>query len=123
MDIPDIALVIQWKATCSIVTMWQRFGRDGQDQTLEATAVLLAEKEHFDNYRTAKANKPNTFVSTEVRKRMRPSAAVPVMETQPEEPMSVPEMPEDANVETGHGVDGESGPIEERQVIYDNLAG
>ncbi|KAF8976569.1 P-loop containing nucleoside triphosphate hydrolase protein, partial [Cyathus striatus] len=27
MDLPDIGLVVQWRATCSLTTLWQRIGR------------------------------------------------------------------------------------------------
>ena len=41
-------MVVQWKVTCSLAALWQRFGRGGHDQALRATAVFLVEKEHFD---------------------------------------------------------------------------
>ncbi|KAF8240354.1 hypothetical protein L208DRAFT_1210713, partial [Tricholoma matsutake] len=48
MDIPDVELVVQWKATCMLSTLWQIFGRAGGDPALEATAVFFIEKEHFN---------------------------------------------------------------------------
>ncbi|KAF8152224.1 P-loop containing nucleoside triphosphate hydrolase protein [Crassisporium funariophilum] len=51
MDIPDIKVVVQWRATCSLSALWQRFGRGACNRSLEATAILLAEKEHFDDER------------------------------------------------------------------------
>jgi superfamily II DNA/RNA helicase len=44
MDLPDIQLVIQWKATCDLCTLWQRFGRGGRGSDQLATAILLVEK-------------------------------------------------------------------------------
>ena len=46
MDLPDIKIVVQWKATCDLCTLWQRFGRaaHGDDQLEEATAILFVEK-------------------------------------------------------------------------------
>ncbi|KAI6120804.1 hypothetical protein EV401DRAFT_1838287, partial [Pisolithus croceorrhizus] len=48
MDVPDISLVIQWRATCKLAALWQRFGRAVHDKRLTGTALLFAEKEHFD---------------------------------------------------------------------------
>ncbi|KIK11093.1 hypothetical protein PISMIDRAFT_123296, partial [Pisolithus microcarpus 441] len=55
MDVPDISLVIQWRATCKLAALWQRFGRAVRDKRLTGTALLFAEKEHFDDERAAKA--------------------------------------------------------------------
>ncbi|KAI6004190.1 P-loop containing nucleoside triphosphate hydrolase protein [Pisolithus albus] len=54
MDVPDILLVIQWRATCKLAALWQRFGRAARDKQLTGTAILFAEKEHFDDERAAK---------------------------------------------------------------------
>jgi superfamily II DNA/RNA helicase len=51
MDIPDIKLVVQWKATCTLSMLWQRFGRAGRDKKTQATAIFLVEKDHFDDER------------------------------------------------------------------------
>ena len=49
MDIPDIKLVVQWRATCTLSMQWQRFGCAGRDKKTQATAIFLVEKEHFDD--------------------------------------------------------------------------
>ncbi|KAI6115258.1 hypothetical protein EV401DRAFT_1865422, partial [Pisolithus croceorrhizus] len=49
MDVPDILLVIQWRATCKLAALWQRFGRAVRDRQLTGTAILFAEKDHFDD--------------------------------------------------------------------------
>ncbi|KAG6883457.1 hypothetical protein C0992_008701, partial [Termitomyces sp. T32_za158] len=54
MDLPDVRVVIQWRGTCSISTLWQRFGRAGRNRELEATAILLIEKDYTDEERTRK---------------------------------------------------------------------
>ncbi|KAG1802197.1 uncharacterized protein HD556DRAFT_1438249 [Suillus plorans] len=51
MDIPDIMLVIQWRATCKLSMLWQRWGRATRDRLLQGTAILFAKKEYFDNVR------------------------------------------------------------------------
>ncbi|KIK18572.1 hypothetical protein PISMIDRAFT_45097, partial [Pisolithus microcarpus 441] len=55
MDVPDISLVIQWRATCKLAALWQRFGWAVRDKQLTGTALLFAEKEYFDDERVAKA--------------------------------------------------------------------
>ncbi|KAI5982404.1 P-loop containing nucleoside triphosphate hydrolase protein [Pisolithus albus] len=55
MDVSDIGLVIQWRATCKLPTLWQRFGHAAQDKKLTGTSILFAEKEFFDDERAAKA--------------------------------------------------------------------
>lgn len=40
--------MIQWKVTCDLNTMWQHFGRAGRNKTVNATAMLIAEKGYFD---------------------------------------------------------------------------
>ncbi|KAG1764952.1 hypothetical protein EDD22DRAFT_738048, partial [Suillus occidentalis] len=49
MDIPNITLVIQWQVTCKLSTVWQHFGHAVRDCALQGTALLFAEKEHFDD--------------------------------------------------------------------------
>ena len=51
MDLPDIDLVIQWRATCDMCTFWQRFGRAARDLTHHANALFFVEPKHFDEIR------------------------------------------------------------------------
>ena len=48
MDLDDIYYVVQWKVTCDLNSLWQRFGRGGRGQGTEAVAILLAEKKYFE---------------------------------------------------------------------------
>ncbi|KIL58404.1 hypothetical protein M378DRAFT_43488, partial [Amanita muscaria Koide BX008] len=57
MDVPDVMIVVQWGAICTISTLWQRFGRCVRDPNLEGTAVLFAEKEHLNSERQKKAKR------------------------------------------------------------------
>ena len=57
MDLPDIKLVIQWKATCDFCTLWQRFGRAGRGRGQEAVALLLVEPKDTDEVRKKKAER------------------------------------------------------------------
>ena len=54
MDISDICLVIQWRASCTLSTIWQRWGRAVRDRGMQGTAILFAEKEYFDDTREMK---------------------------------------------------------------------
>lgn len=52
---PDIMIIVQWGATCSISTLWQRFGRCVRNPELAGIAILLAEKDQFEMERMKKA--------------------------------------------------------------------
>ncbi|KAI6020766.1 hypothetical protein BKA83DRAFT_4055667 [Pisolithus microcarpus] len=54
MDVPDISLVIQWRVTCKLAALWQHFGQAVHDKQLTGTALLFAEKEHFNDERAVK---------------------------------------------------------------------
>ena len=75
MDISDIELVVQWRATCTLPSLWQRFGCGVRDKKLCGTALLLAEKEHFDDERVAKAARKARREAT--RKRTAKEADLP----------------------------------------------
>ncbi|KAM6491382.1 P-loop containing nucleoside triphosphate hydrolase protein [Amanita muscaria] len=71
MDIPDIRVVCQWRATLpSISTIWQRFGRCVRDPTLQGFVYLLVEKEHFD------AERKMVELAKDSRKRKRAATTV-----------------------------------------------
>ena len=69
MDVPDVQLVVQWKATCSLAALWQRFGRGGHDQACRATAVILVEKEHFDQERKNKEAQKKTKAEAQSKRK------------------------------------------------------
>ena len=55
MDLPDIKIVIQWKVTCDLCTLWQRFGRAARGPDQEVTAILFVEKKDTNEERVLKA--------------------------------------------------------------------
>ncbi|KAF8135272.1 P-loop containing nucleoside triphosphate hydrolase protein, partial [Mycena galopus ATCC 62051] len=55
IDLPNITLVIQWRATCDMCTLWQRFGRGARDPKCEAIALFLVEPMYFDETKVEKA--------------------------------------------------------------------
>ena len=68
MDLPDIYIVVQWRATCTVSTLWQRFGRAGRDRALDTTAILLAEKEFFDEEKEKKGARQQARLARQKRK-------------------------------------------------------
>ncbi|KAG6851504.1 hypothetical protein C0991_008516, partial [Blastosporella zonata] len=54
MDVDDIEIVVQYKATCNLCTLWQRFGRAARGWGQEAVAILLVEKKDTSEERMAK---------------------------------------------------------------------
>ena len=57
MDLPDVSTVVQWKATCDMCTLWQRFGRGGRGIGETATAILLVEKKDTEEEQKLKAER------------------------------------------------------------------
>jgi Lhr-like helicase len=55
MDISNIELVVQWRASTSICSLWQRFGRGACQLDLKAVSVLLVEPKWFDKVHMAQA--------------------------------------------------------------------
>ncbi|KIM75556.1 hypothetical protein PILCRDRAFT_13474 [Piloderma croceum F 1598] len=55
MDLPDIKLIIQWRASCDLCTLWQHFGRAVCDLKLQGQALFLVESKYFDAAKKAKA--------------------------------------------------------------------
>ncbi|KAF9220080.1 hypothetical protein BS17DRAFT_682785, partial [Gyrodon lividus] len=55
MDVPDIVLILQWRATYKLATLWQHFGHAAQNKEITGTVLLLMEKDHFDDEQAAKA--------------------------------------------------------------------
>lgn len=65
MDLADIMLIIQWRASCDLCTLWQRFGRAARDLKLQGKALFLVEPRYFDEYKEKLAK------AAEKRKRKR----------------------------------------------------
>ncbi|KAI0636166.1 P-loop containing nucleoside triphosphate hydrolase protein [Trametes polyzona] len=53
IDIPDIAIVVQWRPTCDMNSLWQRFGRAAREPEREAIAVLFVDSKYFDEEKEA----------------------------------------------------------------------
>ncbi|KAI6006430.1 hypothetical protein EDC04DRAFT_2582979 [Pisolithus marmoratus] len=48
MDVPDITIVVQWRATCGLSTLWQHWGCAGRAHSESSTAILFTEKDLFE---------------------------------------------------------------------------
>lgn len=57
MDLPDIEVIVQYKTTCDLCALWQRFGRAARGEGKEATAILLVEKKDTEDERKSKAER------------------------------------------------------------------
>lgn len=60
MDLPGIINIVQWRATCDMCDLWQRFGRAVRTPGLEGTGIMFVEKQHFDQARADKQSKAAT---------------------------------------------------------------
>ncbi|KAF4579691.1 hypothetical protein EYR40_000127 [Pleurotus pulmonarius] len=49
MDLPDIKLVVQWRATCGLNTLFQRFGRAARGKGETGVGILLVDKKDLDD--------------------------------------------------------------------------
>ncbi|KAF9003896.1 hypothetical protein BDQ17DRAFT_1477865 [Cyathus striatus] len=54
MDLPDIMLVVQWKATCGLCALWQWFGHAARGPGQDGTALLIVEKKDTSEGREEK---------------------------------------------------------------------
>ncbi|KAJ6458557.1 P-loop containing nucleoside triphosphate hydrolase protein [Mycena vitilis] len=69
LDLPDILLVIQWRSTCDMCTLWQRLGRAARALNLTATGLFLVEPKRFDaNIEKAEARAAKRAASSKKRK-------------------------------------------------------
>lgn len=69
MDLPDIALIVNWKILCSMCTLWQRLGRGARDRDLTATTYVFVEKKYIDSEREKAAKRKAAREQTKKRKR------------------------------------------------------
>ncbi|KAI6013022.1 hypothetical protein EDC04DRAFT_2579634, partial [Pisolithus marmoratus] len=53
-DVPDIAIIVQWRATYGLSTLWQHWGHAGRALGESGTAILFAEKDLFDDVKEEK---------------------------------------------------------------------
>ncbi|KAI0331424.1 P-loop containing nucleoside triphosphate hydrolase protein, partial [Cubamyces sp. BRFM 1775] len=79
VDIPDVEVVVQWRVSCDMNSLWQRFGRAARGPGTKAVAILFAESKFFDEDRAEAAKRAEkrkraaekAIVDKEVNKRRR----------------------------------------------------
>ncbi|KAI6041715.1 hypothetical protein EDC04DRAFT_2565243 [Pisolithus marmoratus] len=49
MDVPDIAIVVQWRVTCGLSMLWQCWGCAGRVHGKSGMAILFTEKDLFND--------------------------------------------------------------------------
>ncbi|KAL6308381.1 P-loop containing nucleoside triphosphate hydrolase protein [Sparassis latifolia] len=54
VDIADIEIVVQWRATCDMDALWQRIGRAARRPGMTALAIFLVEGKYFDDEKLKK---------------------------------------------------------------------
>ncbi|KAF7421188.1 hypothetical protein PC9H_011708 [Pleurotus ostreatus] len=57
MDLPDIQVVVQWRPTCGLNTLFQRFGRAVRERGRTAVAILLVDRKDMDETRSHRGSK------------------------------------------------------------------
>ncbi|KAJ3476192.1 hypothetical protein NLI96_g11327 [Meripilus lineatus] len=57
IDIADIEIVVQWRMTCDLNTLWQRFGRAARGMGSIGIAILLVEAKFFDDEKVKAAER------------------------------------------------------------------
>ncbi|KAJ3555330.1 hypothetical protein NM688_g2638 [Phlebia brevispora] len=68
VDMRDIEIVVQWRTTCTLDALWQRFGRAARDPSLEAIVVLFVEARYFDDAKAIAAERTVEKKRKEARK-------------------------------------------------------
>ncbi|EPT02385.1 hypothetical protein FOMPIDRAFT_1096277, partial [Fomitopsis schrenkii] len=48
VNVKNIRVVVQWRLSSDLNTLWQRFGRAARDPLLWGLAILLVEARYFD---------------------------------------------------------------------------
>jgi superfamily II DNA or RNA helicase len=59
MDLTDIDIIVQYRATCNLCMLWQRFGRGARGAGREAVGILLVDKKHTEEGQETVSGKKN----------------------------------------------------------------
>lgn len=78
---PDIEIVVQWKANCSLCGLWQRFGRAGRHKEKTATAIFFVEKKHLDKEREKSAKRAEKSKETAAKRKAEKQLGPPTKRT------------------------------------------
>ncbi|KAF9011587.1 P-loop containing nucleoside triphosphate hydrolase protein [Hymenopellis radicata] len=97
IDIRDLYLIIQYRAPKSLSTWWQRAGRAVRDLELNGTAVMLVEKEYFDEEKKRLAEEAVKKREAEAKEKEKVEAARLLAVTDAQAGESVPSEAVNAN--------------------------
>ncbi|KAJ7908543.1 P-loop containing nucleoside triphosphate hydrolase protein [Mycena leptocephala] len=94
LDLPDILLVIQWRSTCDMCTLWQRLGRAARALHLTAMGLFLVEPKRFDsNIEKAEARAAKRAETSKKRKQLSDAAEQPAAKRAALAPPEAPIIP------------------------------
>ncbi|KAH9833451.1 P-loop containing nucleoside triphosphate hydrolase protein [Rhodofomes roseus] len=68
INVAKIRLVVQWRLTCDLNTLWQRFGRAVRDLLLDGVAIFLVESKYFDDEKAKASERAEKAKETRKRK-------------------------------------------------------
>ncbi|KAI0756195.1 P-loop containing nucleoside triphosphate hydrolase protein, partial [Daedaleopsis nitida] len=68
VDIPDVALVVQWRLSCDMNTLWQRLGRGGREHGTKAVGLVLVDSKHFEEEQEAAEQRAQKRKATEAER-------------------------------------------------------
>lgn len=108
-------IIVQYKATCDLCTLWQRFGRAARGADEEAIAILLVEKKDTEEERSAKATKRKAAEEMNSQCAKRPALADRTLSTMASENIS-----RGLSLQTESNLDDHKKMIEERRAHYGN---
>ncbi len=72
MDLPDVDIIVQWRATCDLCTLWQRFGQAAHGAGREAKAILFVEKKDTNEERALKAKRAAQRLAKKKKRELQP---------------------------------------------------
>lgn len=108
-------MVVQWRLTCDLNTLWQRFGRATRDPDLEAVAILFVEAKYFDEEREKKTRsqkrKAEQQLERQKKKARTKSASQPSSSRESGHPQAV-DVPLQGSQDSGSGGEVGARPLD-----------
>ena len=118
IDVQGVKFIVQYKATCDLCTLWQRFGRAARGADEEAIAVLLVEKKDTEEERSAKATKRKATEEMNSQPAKRPALADRTLSTMASENIS-----RESQMALSDGIlDDHKRMVEDRRVHYEQAS-
>ena len=118
IDVQGVKIIVQYKATCDLCTLWQHFGRAARGADEDAIAILLVEKKDTDEERSAKATKRKAGEELNTQPAKRPALADRTLSTMASENISRDLSTQMAITESNLDDSDHKKMIEERRAHY-----